>query len=165
MRRVILAALGTIAGLSTLLSFKTQAATNVATVPAPLSAPAAPSPSTTTTTKDSERTSGSTTAPSVTSTTSATATQTVTGVAASTRYGPVQVQVTVTNGRVSSVEAVEYPVQSPKDRQINAYAIPRLNAEAVATSNAQIDMVSGATYTSRGYITSLQSALNQAGLA
>jgi uncharacterized protein with FMN-binding domain len=73
------------------------------------------------------------------------------------------VKITITNGRPSAVEAVEYPEESPRDEQINSYAIPQLNQEAVAAKSAKIDMVSGATYTSTGYITSLQSALDQAG--
>jgi uncharacterized protein with FMN-binding domain len=59
---------------------------------------------------------------------------------------------------------VEYPLNTPRDQQINAYAIPQLNAETVAAGNAQIDTVSGATYTSQGYVGSLQSALDKAGL-
>jgi len=81
-----------------------------------------------------------------------------------TRYGPVQVQVTVKNGAVTSVSATEYPMSDPRDAQINSYAIPQLNAEATSAGSANIDMVSGATYTSEGYLSSLQSALNQAGL-
>lgn len=76
-----------------------------------------------------------------------------------------QVQITVTDGRITAVDAVVYPQQSAKDRQINARAIPRLNQEALAANSAAIDTVSGATYTTRGYVASLQSALNQAGLA
>lgn len=91
-------------------------------------------------------------------------TKTYTGSAASTRYGPVQVQITVENGKVTSVEAVVYPTQDPRDQQINAYAIPQLNAEAQSASSANIDMVSGATFTSEGYLTSLQSAIDEAGL-
>jgi uncharacterized protein with FMN-binding domain len=58
---------------------------------------------------------------------------------------------------------VQYPEETPRDTQINAYAIPVLDREAVSTGGAKVDMVSGATYTSRGYISSLQSALDQAG--
>jgi uncharacterized protein with FMN-binding domain len=79
-------------------------------------------------------------------------------------YGPVQVQVTVKNGKVTAVQATQYPSSDPRDAQINAYAIPQLNSEAVAAGNARIDSVSGATYTSQGYISSLQSALDKAGL-
>jgi uncharacterized protein with FMN-binding domain len=89
---------------------------------------------------------------------------TVTGAAVNTRYGPVQVQVTVGNGKVVSAAAVVYPTQDPRDAQINGYAIPALNQEATQAGSASIDMVSGATYTSQGYIQSLQSALDKAGV-
>jgi uncharacterized protein with FMN-binding domain len=59
---------------------------------------------------------------------------------------------------------VEYPTENPRDQQINAYAIPQLNAEAVAAQSASIDAVSGATVTSDGYIESLQSAIDAAHL-
>jgi uncharacterized protein with FMN-binding domain len=87
---------------------------------------------------------------------------TVTGAAANTIYGPVQVQITVKSGRVTASTAVTYPQGTPRDAQINAFAIPELNREAVSAGSAKIDMVSGATYTSQGYVTSLQSALDQA---
>jgi uncharacterized protein with FMN-binding domain len=89
----------------------------------------------------------------------------VTGSAVDTRYGPVQVQITVTNGKLSAIKALEYPTDKQKDIEINSYAIPQLNREALAAKSANIDMISGATYTSTGYINSLQSALTKAGLA
>jgi uncharacterized protein with FMN-binding domain len=76
----------------------------------------------------------------------------------------VQVRITVTNGKVTNATAIVYPSGNARDQEINAYAIPTLNQEASAASNAQIDMVSGATVTSTGYINSLQSALDKAGL-
>ncbi|MBB2975193.1 uncharacterized protein with FMN-binding domain [Microbacterium endophyticum] len=87
---------------------------------------------------------------------------TYTGDSTSTRYGPVQVQITVSGGVVTDVQAVDYPNGNGKDRQINSYAIPRLVSETIDAQSAQINMVSGATYTSQGYKTSLQSALDQA---
>ncbi len=89
---------------------------------------------------------------------------TVTGSAASTRYGPVQVQITVADGTVTDVQVVEYPDNDGKDRQINARALPILVSETLEAQSSDVDMVSGATYTSKGYVTSLQSALDQAGL-
>jgi uncharacterized protein with FMN-binding domain len=74
----------------------------------------------------------------------------------------VQVQVTVAGGQISDVQVVDYPDGNGRDRQINQNAIPQLVSETVRAQSAQIDMVSGATYTSRGYVTSLQSALDQA---
>lgn len=89
---------------------------------------------------------------------------TYTGDAASTRYGDVQVQITVSGGQITAAEAIEYPNNDRHDQQINAYAIPILNAEAVEAQSASIDAVSGATVTSDGYITSLQSAIDAANL-
>jgi uncharacterized protein with FMN-binding domain len=77
----------------------------------------------------------------------------------------VQVQITVKNGRITAVTATEYPSAEPRDQQINAYAIPALNQEALQAGSTNIDLISGATYTSNGYIASLQSALSKAGLA
>lgn len=79
-----------------------------------------------------------------------------------TRYGPVQVAITVSGGAVSDVQVVDYPSSNPRDRQINERAIPELVSETISAQSAEIDMVSGATYTSDGYIRSLQSALDEA---
>jgi len=158
MRRVILAIVSTAAGLVLLLTFKTHSTSAVSTPPAAISSPnesasapaVAPSASSSPSTEPSSGTASSA--------------GTVTGAAADTMYGPVQVQITVKNGKVTAAQAVEYPENDPRDQQINSYAIPALNQETVAASSAKIDMISGATYTSQGYITSLQSALDQAGL-
>ena len=96
--------------------------------------------------------------------TTATTTATYDGAAASTQFGDVQVRITVTDGKVTAAEAISYPNSNGHDQQINSYAIPVLNQEAVAAGSANISMVSGATYTSGGYVQSLQSALDQAGL-
>jgi uncharacterized protein with FMN-binding domain len=91
-------------------------------------------------------------------------TTTVTGSAAQTRWGPVQVRLTVSGGKVTAVDVVEYPDGNGRDQEINAQALPILVEETLSAQSAKIDMVSGATYTSEGYLTSLQSALDQAGL-
>ncbi|MFF4917296.1 FMN-binding protein [Streptomyces tendae] len=89
-------------------------------------------------------------------------TQVLTGDAAQTQYGPVQVRVTVSGGRITDVEALQAPKGGRSD-QVTADAVPKLNRAAVAAGNADIDAVSGATYTSAGYTQSLQSALDRAG--
>jgi uncharacterized protein with FMN-binding domain len=81
-----------------------------------------------------------------------------------TRWGAVQVQITVADGKITAAEAVEYPQANPRDRQINAYALPVLAQEATQAQSADIDAVSGATVTSDGYVQSLQSAIDQAHL-
>ncbi|MFF4565342.1 FMN-binding protein [Streptomyces sp. NPDC001435] len=90
------------------------------------------------------------------------ATKTVTGQVAQTQYGPVQVRITVANGKITKAEAVQAPKGGTSDQK-TALSVPKLNQEAVAAGNANIDSVSGATYTSTGYKQSLQSALDQAG--
>lgn len=79
-----------------------------------------------------------------------------------TAYGPVQVQVTTTKSHLDAVKVLQHPSGNPRSDQINSYAVPRLNHEALAAQSAQIDMVSGASYTSAGYIRSLQAALDRA---
>src|SRR3954463_185101 len=98
------------------------------------------------------------------SSSSSAASGTVTGAAADTRWGPVQVQITVADGSITDVSVVQYPTSNGKDQEINARALPILIQETLKAQSASIDMVSGATYTSDGYVTSLQSALDQAGL-
>ncbi|MFF7165753.1 FMN-binding protein, partial [Streptomyces sp. NPDC008086] len=86
----------------------------------------------------------------------------VTGKVSQTQYGPVQVRVTVAGGKITKAEAVQAPKGGQSD-QVTANAVPKLNQAAVAAGSADIDAVSGATYTSAGYKESLQSALDQAG--
>jgi uncharacterized protein with FMN-binding domain len=93
-----------------------------------------------------------------------TGSSTVTGGVASTMWGPVQVQLTVASGKITGVQVLQYPSGNGHDQQINAYALPILVQETVKAQSASIDMVSGATVTSMGYLQSLQSALDQARL-
>ncbi|MEU5614395.1 FMN-binding protein [Streptomyces sparsogenes] len=90
--------------------------------------------------------------------------RTVTGDAARTQYGPVQVSVTVSGGRITAATAVKTPDSGPRSEQIAASSVPKLNQAALTAQSAKIDTVSGATYTSEGYRKSLQSALDRAGL-
>jgi uncharacterized protein with FMN-binding domain len=92
-----------------------------------------------------------------------TGTKVVTGDAADTRYGPVQLQVTFSGKKITNINVLQYPTESFRDQQINSYALPILNQEAMSAQSANIDVVSGATYTSDGYAQSLQSAIDKAG--
>ena len=91
--------------------------------------------------------------------------KTYTGSTAQTRWGPVQVTITVTDGKITEVGVPVYPTENPRDQEINAYALPVLRQETLAAQNAKIDAVSGATVTSDGYIESLQAALDAAHLS
>lgn len=89
---------------------------------------------------------------------------TYSGSTASTRWGPVQVAITVSNGKITKVSVPVYPDNNGRDQEINARALPILVRETLDAQNAKIDMVSGGTVTSEGYLESLQSALDKAGL-
>jgi uncharacterized protein with FMN-binding domain len=89
---------------------------------------------------------------------------TVTGDVVQTRWGPVQVALTVDGGTITAVDVPRYPDGNGRDQEINSRALPVLVRETLAAQSASIDMVSGATFTSAGYRQSLQSALDRAGL-
>jgi len=74
------------------------------------------------------------------------------------------VQVVVRSGTIAGVKVLQYPSGNSRDVEIATYALPILIKETTAAQSAQVDMVSGATFTSEGYVQSLQSALDQAGL-
>ena len=104
---------------------------------------------------DTSSASGAGTAASTTATTS------FTGTAVSTRYGTVQVAITTANGSITDVQAVSLP-SGGKNTAFSNRAAPVLHTEALAAQSAGIDIVTGATYTSNGYIQSLQAAIDQA---
>jgi uncharacterized protein with FMN-binding domain len=84
---------------------------------------------------------------------------TFTGSDENTQYGDVQVQLTVANGKITDANDVQQPSDS-----IGSNAVSQLNQEVLTAQSANIQAVSGATYTSQGYIGSLQQALNKAGI-
>ncbi|MGQ4436217.1 MULTISPECIES: FMN-binding protein [unclassified Streptomyces] len=147
LRRIVLASAVTASGLVMLLALKPHTAPATAVAPAPAASSSSGA-------KPGSGSGGSTT----------TGTRTVTGETAQTRWGPVQVKITLTNGRITDVSAVQSPSDNPRDQEINSYALPELRREVLAAQSAKIDTVSGATYTSDGYRQSLQSALDSAGL-
>ena len=131
MRRVLLAVVVTVAGLVALLSFKTHM-------------------------NSSERTVGSSpSAPPLLPGEHA-----LTGRAVRTVYGPVQVRVVERSRTIVGVNILQHPAETTMDIPIGQFAFPRLVDETLAAQSARIDSVSGATYTSNGYISSLQSALD-----
>ena len=88
----------------------------------------------------------------------------VDGPVISTRWGPVQVRITTDGSSLTGVEVLQYPTGNGKDQEINDRALPVLVSETMDAGSADIDMVSGATVTSEGYVQSLQAALDEAGL-
>jgi uncharacterized protein with FMN-binding domain len=147
MLRTVIVLGGTAAGLAALLSYKTH---SLAAAGPPASTPAA-SPAT------------SQPAASGTGASSASPDRTLTGSVVNTQYGPMQVRVTLVAAKITKVTVLQRTDDGTESEEIDANAIPRLTSETLAAQSAHIDAVSGASYTSSGYIQSLQSALDQAG--
>jgi uncharacterized protein with FMN-binding domain len=167
MRRITLWLFSTVAALVLLFSYRTStnssgAAATAAVAPATTPPTgAAPTPGTTGGATPNAGASTATPRPSATSS----STTTYTGSVASTRWGDVQVTITVTNGKIADVAVPVYPDGNRRDQEINAYALPVLRQETLAAQSANINTVSGATVTSDGYLQSLQAALDAAHLA
>ena len=81
-----------------------------------------------------------------------------------TRWGPVQVEITVTDGQITNVSTLQYPNGDRKSLNISNQVLPWLQQEVLRTQSINITGISGATYTSNGFRTSLASALQKAGL-
>ncbi|MER6353393.1 FMN-binding protein [Streptomyces sp. NPDC001634] len=166
LRRIVLASAATVSGMVLLLSMKPHSTPGVAVAaPAPSSSASASAGSGESSGSGGPGSSSGSSSPSGSSGSggsSTTGTKTVTGSSVQTRYGPVQVRITLKNGRITDATAVTYPQDNPRDQQINSYAVPQLNQEVLTAQSANIDTVSGATYTSQGYQQSLQSALDSA---
>jgi uncharacterized protein with FMN-binding domain len=164
MRRAILALGSTIAGIVVLLSFKTHGIMSLAT---PAAAPSTAGAAGTSPAAGAADAAGAATAPATRPRRHrrrATAqTRKVAGAVAETARGPMQVELTVAGQRITAVTMLQQTNDGPDSDQIDAVAIPRLISETLDAQSAKIDAVSGASYTSEGYIQSLQSALDKAG--
>jgi uncharacterized protein with FMN-binding domain len=164
-KRILLSILGTVVGVVALLSFKTHGhplATSAGGLPSAALTPTAP-----TRTTANGATTGAPPDPTASATptkspTSATAASYV-GSAVDTRYGIVQVKVSIAGHKITDVSFVQLTAFDGRSQEINSQAAPILLQETLSAQSAQIDSVSGASYTSQGYEQSLQSALDQAG--
>jgi uncharacterized protein with FMN-binding domain len=161
MRRITVWLFSTVAAVVLLFSYRTStdsaAAVPVAVAEAPVS-PVTTGPSPDASPNPSGTSKSGSAAPS-------TGTKTYTGSVAQTRWGPVQVTITVTDGKITDVAVPIYPNGNGRDAEINAYALPVLRQETLTAQNAGINTVSGATVTSDGYLQSLQAALDAAHLS
>ncbi|MGW1805962.1 FMN-binding protein [Streptomyces sp. NPDC002078] len=167
LRRIVLASAATVSGMVLLLSLKPHTSPVLATADSKsptVSSSSAPSSGSGGSSSGSSASSGGSSGSSSGSASGKAVSRTATGDTVQTRWGPVQVRVTIKSGKLTDVTAVQYPQDNPRDQEINSYALPQLRREALAAQSADIDMVSGATYTSTGYKQSLQSALDSAGL-
>ena len=159
MRRIVLWVMSTLTMLVLLFSYHTSTGAS-STVASSIEQLNNSTPSST----DSGSSGTSSTGSSGSSGSSSSASKTYAGDAVQTQFGPVQVQITVSDGTITKSEVLQVPWNNGRDQEINSQAVPILNSEAVQSQSAQIDMVSGASFTSNGYISSLQSAIDQANL-
>ncbi|ROQ58939.1 uncharacterized protein with FMN-binding domain [Rathayibacter sp. PhB152] len=154
-------ATGTSATTATDLTAPAATTPTPAGTPAPTT-PAAPSTGATT---DPSAGASSTATASPSASTDATSTDgTWTGSSVATRFGAVQVAITVAGGQITDVTAVHLTDKDGRSVSISDRAAPILRQEVLAAQSANVQAVSGATYTSDGYLSSLQSAIDQAGL-
>ncbi len=164
MRRVILAVTGTIAGLVALLSFKSHVPSSPVAATAGGSggsaSSAASSPSSPAKGGQTEVVPGAFPQGSIAKNLPA-GERAVDGQVANTAYGPVQIQLIERNGKIVKVAVLVQPTNTLHDVQIGEFAFPKLISETLTAQNAKIDAVSGASYTSAGYVRSLQSALDK----
>jgi uncharacterized protein with FMN-binding domain len=168
-RRISFWFMGTLSALVLMFSYHTSLNSVAVAQPAPL--PSTDNTSATVEDADngstSSTTSGTTSGSTTTTPKASTSTKssgTYTGSRANTRWGIVQIQITVKNGKITNSQAIQYPSNNGRDQQINAYALPILSQEVISAQSANIDAISGATVTSDGYRSSLQSAIDQAHL-
>jgi len=160
MKRIVLSLLSTVSAVVLLFGYHTSTSGPAATAQAPVGASLSQTSPTTSSGGAGGSGAGGSGAGGSAEGTGGT---TVTGGVAQTRWGPVQVRLTIdTTGTITDVEVPQYPAGNREDEQINSYALPVLVQETLDAQSADIDMVSGATVTSDGYIRSLQSALDQA---
>jgi uncharacterized protein with FMN-binding domain len=156
MRRVILAVTGTIAGLVALLSFKSH----VPSIPVAATGGSGGTSSSSSSGGSTATVPGEFPQGSLAGKLSAGETA-VDGNAANTAYGPVQIQLIERNSKIVKVAVLVQPANTLHDIQIGAFAFPKLISETLTAQSGKIDAVSGASYTSAGYIQSLQSALDK----
>ena len=138
------------------------------TQPVPVSAPttAAPSPGPASSVTAANAAPGgapATTSPPPPAPTTTVGTRSFTGTQVSYQYGVLQLQITDQGGHITNVTEVVDQAADSRSAEINSRAIPTLNQEALQAQSANIQAVSGATYTSDAYVQSLQSAIDQMG--
>ena len=159
MRRAPIVISATVFGTAAVLGFHAHGAAT----PVPAVATRSTSPSSRSSTGSASTSSKAATRSRTTSTSTRSGTRTATGTAMNTRYGPAQVRVTVSGGKIAKVEAVQLQNFDPKSQAISSYAAPVLQQSVLTRQTAAVDTVSGATYTSLSYEASLQSALDKLG--
>lgn len=150
MRRALPAVFATLGGLVLLANFHTASGARPRNITAPTT-------STTPAAGSGPPPSGATTLTSG----AATGTRQIDGPVVSTQFGDVQVRVIIGNGRITDVQPLQMPSDRRHSQELSQAAAPLLHDEVLQAQSAQVDLISGATYTSGAYQQSLQAALDQ----
>lgn len=170
MKRGLLIGVGTLGGLGAVFAitppqFGTSGSTGLSALPGRATAPsAAPSSAAPSAAPSAAAPTKAPTAPTKSPAAAAGISGTFDGNTAPTRWGPVQVRIVVKDGKIVAASALQSPDGDSRSRSISQQAVPYLVQETLAAQSAQISGVGGASYTSNGWYTSLQSALVKAGL-
>ena len=159
MRRAVVAIAGTIAGLVALLGYKSSPVKRTV-LSAPPGTGAPTTSSTGTPATDAAPASEATNAPTTTVPLPA-GSKTVTGPDVPNQYGDVQVEIKLQGGRIVDVIPVQMPFDRQRSAEISQAAAPLLKQEVLDAQSAQIDIISGATYTTESYAESVQGALDK----
>ena len=105
---------------------------------------------------------GSSSAPN---TPAAAASGTFDGTAVGTPYGNYQAEIIVTGGKITDISMLQSGNSDGTSRQISGYALPQLIKAVLQKQTANVGYVSGASFTTQGFESSVQSAMQAAGLA
>lgn len=167
-RRAVILLTGTAAAVTSVLAYHPPQLTPVATNSMPITEtpnPTSTNPTNTNPTKPAPTTSGSANPTPATPTQNQAVAGVFTGNVVQTRWGPVQVEITVKNGSISAASALKFPDGDQRSLSISQQAIPYLIQQTLGVVNAsQVQGVTQATYTSDGWRTSLGSAIKKAGI-
>lgn len=163
LRRAVILLSGTAAAVASVLAYHPPELSSVATNSAPI--PETPTPTATSPSKPAPKTTSKATPAPTTPTQSQGVSGVFAGDVSQTKYGPVQVEITVKNNSIIAVSALKFPDGDRRSLSISQQAVPYLIEQTLGVVNAsQVQGVSQATYTSNGWRTSLGSAIKKAGI-
>jgi uncharacterized protein with FMN-binding domain len=162
-RRAIIVLTGTAAAVTGVLAYQPPQLQSVATKSSPV--PVAPTPTATKSNKPAPTNPGQATPSPSTPTQNQTVSGVFTGNVVQTQWGPVQVEITVSNGTITAASALKFPDGDRRSLSISQQAVPFLIEQTLGVVNAsQVQGVSRASYTSNGWRASLGSAIKKAGI-
>ena len=163
MKRALVVGTGTVAGVAAVLALNPEVASVAAGTTTTRATAAAPAAATEPAGASGSTSSRSTSSGSTSS--RSTAATTIAGSTVDVGYGTVQVQATLEGGRIVDIQALALPQNDGHSARISQQAFPMLVRQALAAQSSQISGVSGASYTSYGFVESLKAALLSAGHA